>query len=146
MAGETRSVGLLDLATGLPALALDAPVILRAALTGLLARPGSKTSIGTVFQDRAAQHGNRTFLRFDDQQISYRHANETANRYAAVLAERGVRRGDVVGIMLRNSPDAVLTMLAAVKCGAVAWMLNYNQREEVLAHSIGLLNATVVVA
>ncbi|MGB2810715.1 MAG: hypothetical protein WBC17_03050, partial [Mycobacterium sp.] len=43
MAGETRSVGLLDLATGLPALALDAPVILRAALTGLLARPGSKT-------------------------------------------------------------------------------------------------------
>jgi fatty-acyl-CoA synthase len=146
MAGETRSVGLLDLATGLPALALDAPVILRAALTGLLARPGSKTSIGTVFQDRAAQHGNRTFLRFDDQQISYRHANETANRYAAVLAERGVRRGDVVGIMLRNSPDAVLTMLAAVKCGAVAGMLNYNQREEVLAHSIGLLNATVVVA
>ena len=146
MAGETRSVGLLDLATGLPALALDAPVILRAALTGLLARPGSKTSIGTVFQDRAAQHGNRTFLRLDDQQISYRHANETANRYAAVLAERGVRRGDVVGIMLRNSPDAVLTMLAAVKCGAVAGMLNYNQREEVLAHSIGLLNATVVVA
>ena len=146
MAGETRSVGLLDLATGLPALALDAPVILRAALTGLLARPGSKTSIGTVFQDRAAQHGNRTFLRFDDQQISYRHANETANRYAAVLAERVVRRGDVVGIMLRNSPDAVLTMLAAVKCGAVAGMLNYNQREEVLAHSIGLLNATVVVA
>ena len=146
MAGETISVGLLDLATGLPALALDAPVILRAALTGLLARPGSKTSIGTVFQDRAAQHGNRTFLRFDDQQISYRHANETANRYAAVLAERGVRRGDVVGIMLRNSPDAVLTMLAAVKCGAVAGMLNYNQREEVLAHSIGLLNATVVVA
>ena len=146
MAGETRSVGLLDLATGLPALALDAPVILRAALTGLFARPGSKTSIGTVFQDRAAQHGNRTFLRFDDQQISYRHANETANRYAAVLAERWVRRGDVVGIMLRNSPDAVLTMLAAVKCGAVAGMLNYNQREEVLAHSIGLLNATVVVA
>jgi fatty-acyl-CoA synthase len=146
MAGEPRSVGLLDLATRLPGLVLDAPVILRAALTGLLARPGSKTSIATVFQDRAAHHGTRTFLRFDDQQISYRHANEAANRYAAVLAERGVRRGDVVGIMLRNSPDAVLTMLAAVKCGAVAGMLNYNQRGEVLAHSIGLLNATVVVA
>ena len=146
MAGDPRSVGLLELATRLPALALDAPVILRAALTGLLARPGSKTSIGTVFQDRAARHGNRIFLRFDDQQISYRQANETANRYAAVLAERGVRSGDVVGIMLRNSPDAVLTMLAAVKCGAVAGMLNYNQRGEVLAHSIGLLNATVVVA
>ena len=146
MAGDPRSVGPLDLVAKLPALILDAPVILRAVLTWMLARPDSKTSIATVFQDRAARHGNRTFLRFDGQLISYRQANETANRYAAVLADRGVRAGDVVGIMLRNSPDAVLMMLAAVKCGAVAGMLNYNQRGEVLAHSLGLLNATVVVA
>ena len=43
--------------------------------------------------------------------------------------------------MLRNSPNAVLMMLAMVKCGAVAGMLNYHQRGEVLAHSIGLLDA-----
>jgi fatty-acyl-CoA synthase len=125
---------------------MDAPVIVRGALTGLLAVPTSKTSIGKVFQDRAARHGDRVFIRFGDQRITYRQANETANRYAAVLAERGVRRGQVVGIMLRNSPEGVLTMLAAVKCGAVAGMLNYHQRGEVLAHSIGLLDATVVVA
>ena len=52
--------------------------------------------------------------------LTYAEANATANRYAAVLAERGVGRGDVVGVMLRNSPNAVLMMLAAVKCGAVA--------------------------
>jgi fatty-acyl-CoA synthase len=141
-----HSVGLLDLATRLPAVAMDAPVILRGALTGLLALPTSKTSIGKVFQDRAARHGDRVFIRFGEQKITYRHANETANRYAAVLADRGVRRGQVVGIMLRNSPDAVLAMLAVVKCGAVAGMLNYHQRGEVLAHSVGLLDATVLVA
>jgi fatty-acyl-CoA synthase len=48
--------------------------------------------------------------------------------------------------MLRNSPNAVLMMLAAVKCGAVAGMLNYHQRGDVLAHSIGLLKATAIVA
>ncbi|MFZ1179405.1 MAG: long-chain-acyl-CoA synthetase FadD6, partial [Mycobacterium sp.] len=68
------------------------------------------------------------------------------NRYAAVLATRGVGKGDVVGIMLRNSPNAVLTMLAAVKCGAIAGMLNYHQRGEVLAHSLGLLEAKVLIA
>src|SRR6202012_5887214 len=67
-------------------------------------------------------------------------------RYAAVLAARGVGRGDVVGIMLRNSPNAVLMMLATVKCGAIAGMLNYHQRGEVLAHSLGLLDAKVLVA
>jgi len=142
----SRSVSLLTLATRLPAVLLDAPVIVRAAMTGLLAQPSSKASIGKVFAERAARYGDRIFIRFGDEKINYRTANETANRYAAVLAEHGVSRGDVVGIMLRNSPDAVLMMLAAVKCGAVAGMLNHHQREDVLAHSIGLLKATVLIA
>jgi len=145
MAGDKQTVGLLDLATRLPALMMDAPVILRGAFTGLVLLPTSKTSIAKVFQNRAARYPDRVFVRFGDEKITYRQANEAANRYAAVLAERGVRRGAVVGIMLHNSPDAVLVMLAVVKCGAVAGMLNYNQRSELLAHSIGLLDAAVLV-
>ncbi len=138
-------VGLVDIASRIPGVLADVPVIVRGALTGLLARPTSKTSIGKVFQDRAAHYGDRVFIRFGEQQLSYREANATANRYAAVLAARGVGRGDVVGIMLRNSPNAVLMMLAVVKCGAVAGMLNYHQRGEVLAHSLGLLDAKALV-
>ncbi len=144
--GTRASVGLLDVVTRLPGLLADAPVMLRGARTGLLARPTSKASIGKVFQDRAARYGDRIFLRFDDQQLSYREANATANRYAAVLAARGVGHGDVVGVMLRNSPNAVLIMLAVVKCGAVAGMLNFHQRGDVLAHSLDLLDAKVLVA
>jgi fatty-acyl-CoA synthase len=144
--GKRSSVGLFDIASQVPGLLMDAPTILRGVATGLLARPTSKTSIGKVFQDRAARFGDRTFILFGDEALTYAQANETANRYAAVLAARGVGHGDVVGVMLRNSPNAVLMMLAVVKCGAVAGMLNYHQRGDVLAHSIGLLSATVVVA
>jgi fatty-acyl-CoA synthase len=144
--GARTSVGLVDIATRVPGLLIDVPVMIRGVLTGLLARPTSKTSIGKVFQERAARFGNRVFLRFGDRQLTYREANAAANRYAAVLAARGIGRGDVVGIMLRNSPDAVLMMLAVVKCGAVAGMLNYQQRGGVLAHSLGLLDAKVLVA
>ena len=48
--------------------------------------------------------------------------------------------------MSRNAPHAVLLMLAVVKCGAIAGMLNHHQRGKVLAHSIGLLGAKAVVA
>ncbi|MGW0159042.1 long-chain-acyl-CoA synthetase FadD6 [Mycobacterium sp. NPDC003323] len=140
------SVGLLDIATKIPGLILDAPAIVRGVLTGMGARPTAKTSIGKVFQERAAQYGDKVFLKFEDQQITYRKANETVNRYAAVLAAKGVGHGDVVGIMLRNSPDSVLLMLATVKCGATAGMLNYHQRGKVLAHSIGLLDAKAIIA
>jgi fatty-acyl-CoA synthase len=144
--GARTAVKLTDIASRVPAVLADLPVIARGALTGLLAQPGSKKSIGTVFQERAARYGDRVFVRSGDQQLTYRDANAAANRYAAVLAARGVGQGDVVAIMLRNSPNAVLAMLAAVKCGAVAGMLNYHQRGEVLAHSLGLLEAKVLIA
>ncbi|HTY33607.1 long-chain-acyl-CoA synthetase FadD6 [Mycobacterium sp.] len=144
--GARTAVRLTDIASRVPGVLADIPVIVRGALTGLLAQPGSRKSIGTVFADRAARHGDRVFLRFGDQQLTYRDANAAANRYAAVLAARGVGSGDVVAIMLRNSPQAVLAMLAAVKCGAVAGMINYHQRGEVLAHSLGLLDAKVLIA
>ena len=144
--GTRSSVGLLDIATHVPGLLMDAPVILRGAISGFLARPSAKTSIGKVFQERAARYTDRVFIKFGDEQLTYQQANETVNRYAAVLSARGVGHGDVVGIMLRNSPEAVLLMLAVVKCGAVAGMLNYHQKGKVLAHSIGLLGAKAVVA
>ncbi|WP_099024008.1 long-chain-acyl-CoA synthetase FadD6 [Mycolicibacterium palauense] len=140
-----NSVGLLDIATKLPEVLMDTPSILRGVTTGLLARPTSKTSIGKVFQERAEKYADRDFIRFHDQSLTYAEANATVNRFAAVLAARGVGHGDVVGIMLRNSPNAVLMMLAAVKCGAVAGMLNFHQRGDVLAHSVGLLKARVIV-
>jgi fatty-acyl-CoA synthase len=144
--GSRTAVSLTDIASRVPGLLADMPAIVRGALTGLLTRPNSKKSIGTVFQERAARYGDRVFLRSGDQQLTYRDANAAANRYAAVLAARGVGQGDVAAIMLRNSPNAILVMLAAVKCGAVAGMVNYHQRGEVLAHSLGLLDAKVLIA
>src|SRR3954471_14496631 len=144
--GTRSSVGLLDIVGQVPGLLMDAPTILRGVITGFGARPSAKTSIGKVFQDRAAQYADKVFLKFEDQELTYREANETVNRFAAVLAARGVGHGDVVGIMLRTSPEPVLLMLAAVKCGAISGMLNYHQRGDVLKHSLGLLSAKVLVA
>ena len=144
-AKENTTVGLADIATRLPAVLMDAPAIVRGFMTGFMARPTAKTSIGKVFQERAARYGDNVFIKFEDETLTYRQANEAVNRYAAVLSARGVGRGDVVGIMLTNSPRAVLLMLAVVKLGAIAGMLNYNQRGKVLAHSVELLAARVLI-
>ena len=94
------TVRLTDIAARLPALIMDTPVLLRGTVTTLSARRSAKRSIGRVFQDRAARYGDSVFIRFDDEALTYRQANETVNRYAAVLAERGVCRGDVVGSVM----------------------------------------------
>jgi len=60
--GTRSSVGLLDIATHVPGLLMDVPTILRGVITGFGARPSAKTSIGKVFQDRAAHHADKIFL------------------------------------------------------------------------------------
>ncbi len=67
----------------------DTPVI--AWGSGRAAGPAEFKSIGTVFQDPEPLAGDRVFLKFGDQQLTYHDAN-TANRYAAVAA-RGVGPG-----------------------------------------------------
>ncbi|MGV9820953.1 long-chain-acyl-CoA synthetase [Nocardia xishanensis] len=142
---DTRAtVRLVDLVKSLPGMALDAPAMLRNA-PGMLVRPGDKASVGLFFQRTAHRRPDRPFLRFEGRVYRYGEANAEVNRYANVLAERGVRRGDVVGVLMTNRPETLFTVLATVKLGATVGLLNHNQRDQVLAHSIGLLNSVLNV-
>lgn len=138
------TIGLVQLALQLPRMATEIPSLARGAL-GLTRKPDARQSIGRVFQDLARRQPDRPFIRFDGASISYRQANERVNRYADVLVQQGVERGDVVGILMKNRPETLLLTLATVKLGAVAGMLNHNQRGEVLAHSLSLLDSRVLV-
>ncbi|MFE9578287.1 long-chain-acyl-CoA synthetase [Nocardia sp. NPDC006044] len=145
MSSDGRStVSLFSLARNLPAMALDVPAMLRNA-AGMLVGPDDTSSVGLYFQRAAHRHPDRTFLRFEGAAYTYGEANAEVNRYAAVLAERGVRRGNVVGVLMTNRPETLFVILASVKLGATAGLLNHHQRGQVLAHSFGLLNSVLDV-
>ncbi|SEG89221.1 amino acid adenylation domain-containing protein [Nonomuraea solani] len=54
----------------------------------------------------------------DDGVVSYGELNARANRLARHLDEQGVRRGDVVGVLLERDADLVTAVLAVLKAGA----------------------------
>ncbi|PWD44491.1 long-chain-acyl-CoA synthetase [Gordonia paraffinivorans] len=140
-----KTVGVRDLLRGVVKMAPQAAGMIKHA-PGLIRRPPeAKKTIGSVFQKLAHAHPDRPFVRFEGRTTTYGEANRRVNRYAAVLSEAGVGKGDVVAILSKNNATDLLLMLATVKLGAVAGMLNYNQRGEVLEHSMKLLDATVLV-
>ncbi|WP_018157724.1 long-chain-acyl-CoA synthetase [Demetria terragena] len=146
MTSTTRQrVGLTDLAKGAAAMRSDLPALLKAGAGLILRKPGDQASIGRTFQDLAAKQPDNAFLVFEDQELTYGEANAVVNRYAAVLTERGADRGGVVGIMGGNELDTLLVTLAAVKIGSVAGLLNHHQRGDVLGHSLGILDARLIV-
>lgn len=143
-AESTSTISLPGLVAALPGMLPDLPSLLRGAV-GMTRRPSARETIGSVFQKQAARRPDSPFLRFEGDTLSYGEANAQVNRYASVLTARGVRTGDVVGILMENKPEALLLALATVKLGAAAGMLNNNQRGEVLEHSLSLLDSRVLV-
>ncbi|OBA65897.1 long-chain-acyl-CoA synthetase [Gordonia sp. 852002-10350_SCH5691597] len=146
MSGDaTKVVGISDVLKGVVKMAPDAVGMIKNA-PGLIRRPpDAKRTIGSIFAKRAADHPERPFIRFEGKTITYGEANRHVNRFAGVLQEDGVTKGDVVAILSKNCPTDLLLMLATVKLGAIAGMLNYNQRGDVLEHSVKLLGARVLV-
>lgn len=69
-----------------------------------------------------------------DEVRSYAALAENANRIAAELVRRGLERGDRFGLMMRNHPAYVETMIAASLTGAVFVPIDPRTRGEKLAY------------
>ena len=143
--GGARPVSPIDLLRGVPDIIPDLPQVLRGLVVVNTVRRSHRRSIGRAFQHAARRHPERPFLRFHGEDVSYGEANRRVNRIAEVLTRHGVRRGDTVGLCTTNRPEAVLCMLAIVKLGAAAGLLNHHQRGEVLDHSQSILDSRVVL-
>ncbi len=140
-----RRIGLTDLARGIARGAPEALRIPRGLFSLATLRPNSRRSIGRVIEHWAARTPTAPALRFEDREWSYARFNAWANRIAAAWAARGIGRGDTVALLMGNRPETLACVTAAVKLGAVAGLLNHQQRGEVLAHSLSQIDPALLV-
>lgn len=107
---------------------------------------GDRLSIGALLARNAAEHGSAPALTADGETISWAEFNARANRIAHQLRERhGVRHGDAVAMMIENRIGFLTTLFGIAKLGAVAGLINTNQRDEVLVHSATTITSKVFV-
>src|SRR3546814_4861801 len=106
----------------------------------MIRRPPRSTRTDTLFPYTTLFRS-----RFEAQTWTYAEFNAWANRIAYALSARGVERGDAVALLFENRPEALACALAIVKLGAIAAMLNPQQRGELLGHSIGLVKARAII-
>ncbi len=72
------------------------------------------------------QHGDKTALIWIPEPVeeeavkmTYRKLHEAVNKFANVLSQEGVKKGDVVSIYLPLIPEVVIAMLACARIGAI---------------------------
>ncbi|MBI3969628.1 MAG: AMP-binding protein, partial [Chloroflexi bacterium] len=94
-------------------------------------------SLGELVAEKAASNGNRPFLFFGDQTISFHELDERASRFAAGLRRLGVVAGDRVCVMLGNRPEFFDAWLGTAKLGAWTVPINTAYRGDLLRYIVG---------
>ena len=69
-------------------------------------------------------HGERIFLVYEDERVSFEAFHRAVAAFAAELAAQGVVKGDRVAVIMRNIPEWVVAFYAAAALGAVVTPLN----------------------
>jgi len=57
-------------------------------------------------------------IRYKEEQLTFYQLNDKANRIAAWLQGKGVKKGNVIGLFMDNSPDFVIAVMGVIKTGA----------------------------
>jgi long-chain acyl-CoA synthetase len=104
------------------------------------------TNLDSLLRQAAAGHPDRVALRMDDLTLTYAQLHEAAGRTSALLAARGVRPGDRVGIMLPNVPAFPIAFYGALAAGAVVVPMNPLLKSREVAYYLGDSGARVVLA
>ena len=75
-------------------------------------------SVPEIFDRMAATYAGNTALIFYGKKIRYRTLKELTDRFAAALADLGIKKGDTVALYLLNCPQFVIAYFGALKAGA----------------------------
>ncbi len=79
------------------------------------------------------------------REITWSVFNEKANRFANLLLERGVLKGDKVGILLMNCLEWLPIYFGILKAGAIAVPLNFRYTADEIEYCVNLAEVDVLV-
>jgi fatty-acyl-CoA synthase len=89
-----------------------------------------------VILEVAAKMGDAPALLSDQESFTYRALAARTNQYARWALDQGLRKGDVVCLLMANRPEFMAIWLGITSAGAVVSLLNTNLAGPSLAHCI----------
>ncbi|MBW1738552.1 MAG: ATP-dependent acyl-CoA ligase [Deltaproteobacteria bacterium] len=96
-----------------------------------------------IVEARASELGDKTFFMYQDQEVSYRELDENVNRVANTLLEMGVKKGDKICFMMKNSIEFIYSWFALGKIGALMVPMNPALKGKLLEYIINNSEATI---
>jgi long-chain acyl-CoA synthetase len=99
-----------------------------------------------LLEQATADHPDHAALRLDELVLTYGQLRDAAGRMGSLLAARGVRPGDRVGIMLPNVPAFPIAFYGAQAAGAIVVPMNPLLKSREVGYYLTDSGAKVVLA
>src|SRR5262245_50083889 len=104
------------------------------------------TTLGELLADAARADTDAPAFRYGDERVTYGDWESLASRVAGGLAAAGVRRGDVVALLLPTTPLYMMCYLGAARLGAVTTGINVRYRRTEIGHILRRSGAAMLLA
>ena len=103
-------------------------------------------NISEFLDNTTKEFGSRTAIWFMKNKISYKKFKDTAERLATALVDLGVKKGDVVAIMLPNFPQFMFSFYGILKAGGIVTACSVLHTEHELAYQLNDSGAEIIIA
>ncbi len=103
-------------------------------------------NLSAFIRFHAAREPGRLALVYQDRRVTYGDLDERIGRLAGWLTARGIKPGDVVAAVMKNSAAFIDYMFAASHIGAVFLPINYRLAREEVRYILGNAEAKLLLA
>jgi acyl-CoA synthetase (AMP-forming)/AMP-acid ligase II len=104
------------------------------------------STLPSFFSTFCALNGGNEAVVSGEERLTFAELDRLSQEIAHGLVERGVRKGDRVGIAMRNCPSWILSFMGAVKAGAIATLFNGWWESHEMEQAILLTDPRLIIA
>ncbi|MDC3026848.1 long-chain-acyl-CoA synthetase [Gammaproteobacteria bacterium] len=108
-------------------------------------KPENQLSILNFFEKNVKKYPNEIAFVFKDRSTTWQEADKKVSQYGAYLQSQGIEKGDCFALLMDNSADFLMLLLAAHRIGAIAALINTTVTGEGLKHVVTIVDAKAAV-
>jgi acyl-CoA synthetase (AMP-forming)/AMP-acid ligase II len=105
-----------------------------------------KQTVLQALDDAAQCEPDKTFLVEGNQTVSFKQLDEITDRLAFAFLEKGIKKGDKIGIIALNQTEWLYTFFAVAKIGVTLVTLNVRYRETELEYMINQADVKAIIS
>jgi len=95
--------------------------------------------------EQVEKYANENFIWFLDTWITYRQFQDYVKSFATVLANLGIKKGDVIAIHLPNCPQYIVAYYAITRIGAIASGINPTYQPMEVLHQLDIISPKMLI-